>query len=507
VPLLLRDSSRLTQPPFQSTPSYPMTDVVTQDVSMFDPHIRIPSADSFSLGIQRSLSTNLAMEVRYVGTRGHDSWRTNINGNNGANAANGAGTLNVNEFNIFENKFIDEFRQAQRNLKANLAATGTATFAYTGQPGTAPLPVFLAFFNGQNAVNAGNTAAYTGANWTNTTFLNFLAERNPNPFGFASEGTNGLMGNATLRNNAANAGLPANYFVANPDLLGGAFILSNIGESKYNSMQFELRRRNADGLAFQTSYVFGKGYLTNWETWRQDQFWVRDAGTPGDVTHAFKANINYELPFGQGRKWGGNANGFVDRLIGGWQVGVNTRLQSGRLIDMGNVRMVGMDHDELQSIFKLRFDDAGRKVYMLPQDVIDNTIAAFSVSATSASGYSGAAPTGRYFAPANGPDCIEVDNNADYGQCASRSLVVTGPMFSQTDIRIAKRTTIAGRTNFEVAMEMLNAFNQANFVPVGIGSSSQANQPLGNSISQYEVTTLTGTNTSRLIQFVARINW
>ena len=70
------------------------------------------------------------------------------------------------------------------------------------------------------------------------------------------------MGNATLRANAAAAGVPANYFVANPDLLGGAFLLTNIGESKYNSMQVELRRRYADGLLFQTSYVFGKGYVT-----------------------------------------------------------------------------------------------------------------------------------------------------------------------------------------------------------------------------------------------------
>ena len=51
------------------------------------------------------------MEVRYVGTRGHGSWRTNTNGNNGANAANGSGTLDMNEYNIFENGFINEFRQ------------------------------------------------------------------------------------------------------------------------------------------------------------------------------------------------------------------------------------------------------------------------------------------------------------------------------------------------------------------------------------------------------------
>ena len=315
------------------------------------------------------------------------------------------------------------------------------------------------------------------------------------------------MANATFRANAAAAGIPANYFVANPDLLGGAFILTNIGKSKYDSLQIELRRRYADGLLFQTSYVYGKGYVTDWETWRKEQTWIRDAGTPGDVTHAFKANLVYDLPFGNGRKWASQANGFVDRIVGGWQVGVSTRTQSGRLIDMGNVRMVGMSEKDVRDFFKLRFDDAGRKVWMLPQDVIDQTINAFSVSATTANGYSGAAPTGRYFAPANGPDCIEVDTNADSGACAGRSIVVTGPMFSQTDLRFSKRTKLAGRAEFELAMEMLNAFNQANFVPVGIGSSSQAAQPQGNSISQYEVTTLTGTNTSRLIQFVARINW
>jgi hypothetical protein len=184
-------------------------------------------------------------------------------------------------------------------------------------------------------------------------------------------------------------------------------------------------------------------------------------------------------------------------------MGVSTRIQSGRLIDLGNVRMVGMDQDELNSIFKLRFDDAGRKVWMLPQDVIDQTINAFSVSATSPTGYSGAAPSGRYFAPANGPDCIEIDNGADYGACANRSIVLTGPLFQQWDLRFSKRTRIAGRSDFEMAIEMLNAFNQANFVPVGIGSGAT----LGNTITAYEVTTLTGTNTSRVIQLVTRINW
>jgi hypothetical protein len=226
---------------------------------------------------------------------------------------------------------------------------------------------------------------------------------------------------------------------------------------------------------------------------------VRDAGDPGDITHVFKLNAVYDLPFGQGRRFGGNVGGLMNRLIGDWSLSLVSRVQSGRLVDLGNVRVVGMSHDEVADIFKLRIDDAGQKIWMLPQDVIDNTIKAFSVSATSPTGYgAGGPPTGRYFAPANGPDCIEIDDGAQYGDCAARSLVVTGPMFQQHDFSIGKRVSVVGRTNFEFRLEMLNAFNNHNFIPVaGIGATP------GN----YEVTGLTGTNTSRIIQLVSRFNW
>ena len=182
-----------------------------------------------------------------------------------------------------------------------------------------------------------------------------------------------------------------------------------------------------------------------------------------------------------------------------------SRVQSGRLVDLGNVRLVGMTADDVQGFFKLRFDDAGKKVWMLPQDVIDNTIRAFNVSATSPTGYaSGGPPTGRYFAPANGPDCIEIDNGADFGDCGTRSLVVTGPMFQMHDFSVAKRVTVVGRTNVEFRFEMLNVFNNANFVPTG---ERGTNNSLGSTLNNYEVTGLTGANTARVIQLVTRFNW
>ena len=68
---------------------------------------------------------------------------------------------------------------------------------------------------------------------------------------------------------------------------------------------------------------------------------------------------------------------------------------------------------------------------MLPQDIIENTIRAFNVQATSATGYGTlGAPTGRYIAPANGPDCIE-SIAGGLGRVRHASLVITGPMYSR----------------------------------------------------------------------------
>ena len=174
----------------------------------------------------------------------------------------------------------------------------------------------------------------------------------------------------------------------------------------------ELRRRFSQGLQFSTSYVYGKEYDSTFFGFTNPAQFRRNSGDPGDLTHNLKANVVYDLPFGRGRRFAGNAGALMERLVGGWQVGLSSIVNSGRLVDLGNVRVVGMTQKDVQSIYKLRFDDAGKQIYMFPQDVIDNTILAFAVSATSASGYAGNAPTGRYFAPANGPDCIENEQDS-----------------------------------------------------------------------------------------------
>jgi hypothetical protein len=495
LPVLFRNSSALAPPAFPNTFVEPFTEVVTGDITVFSPNLIVPFSETWQAGVTRAIGRTMSVEARYLGARSADNWRTN----------------NYNELNISENGFLDEFKLAMANLQANNAAGGTraGSFAYFGPgSGTVPLPIMLAYFSGVPRSGAGDAAAYSSANFRSNTYLQPLARLNPHPYGFATS----LNGDATLRAQALRGGLPSNFLVANPDLLGGASIVENTEDTLYNSLAFEFRRRSANGLQFGSSYVFGHATESKFLSLRIDSPTVRNSGAEGDVTHALKFNVVYPLPFGRGQRWGSGANGMVDRIIGGWQVAGLARVQSGRLLDFGNVRLVGMDENELRNSFKLRIDPTTQQVFMLPQDIIDNTVKAFNVSPTSANGYGSlGAPTGRYLAPADSFDCIETIRGE--GKCGVQELIVTGPMYKQFDLSVVKRIEIVGRVNAEFRIDALNVFNNTNFAPVSGLSTSTAstnqafNRMSGDSASAYEVIDVTGTNTSRVLQIVSRIRW
>ena len=119
-------------------------------------------------------------------------------------------------------------------------------------------------------------------------------------------------------------------------------VSGNGNSTHYHSMQVELRRRMANGLQFNTSYVYGRGYQSVFYSLRVPTLTQLDGGGEGGVTHAFKGNWVYELPIGQGRRFAGNVGPWMDRLIGGWQIAGTFLLRSGQIVDFGNVRMVGL---------------------------------------------------------------------------------------------------------------------------------------------------------------------
>ena len=442
-PLLFRDRTRLTPGTFPDAPVYPITSATyseTASMTVFEPNLKTPYAQSWQFGIQRELGKSMAVEVRYVGTKGLQPWYTY--------------DYNDTESNIFENGVYEEFQLAMKNLQANVAnGKASSGFKYLGPgTGTYPLPISLAWFNGSPSSSASDPTKYTGSNWTSSTYEGYLNRVNPNAVSYASA----LYSDATKRANGKAAGMPANFFVTNPNLLGGVAVQGNGGYSMYNSMVIELRRRMAQGLLFQANYTFAKAFTGSWYSLRRERF--NDIST-GTLPHTFKLNWVWELPFGQGRRLAASTGRLLDRLIGGWEYHGVFRIQSADWDDFGNVKVVGMTDKELQSIYQLRFDDAKRIIYQLPDDIIQNTILAYSFSPTSATGYSGAAPTGRYFAPARGVDCTSIFSE----DCAPRHHYVRGAPWARVDMSLVKRIRFTESKNFELRGEFLNAFNEVNF--------------------------------------------
>jgi hypothetical protein len=295
------------------------------------------------------------------------------------------------------------------------------------------------------------------------------------------------------------AGLAPNFFLTNPDLRGGVQLTSNSGYTRYDSLVVELRRRLSQGLLVQSSYVFAKGFSSSRISFRASRINALNTDVP---YHTFKLNWVYELPFGRGKALMGNSGALLDRLIGGWEFDGTARIQSGNILNFGNVNLVGMTQKEFRKEFGLYFDDANGVIYHLPKHIIDNTIRAFSVSSTTASGYSGPAPTGRYIAPANSASCIQVIS----GDCAPQNLYVTGPKFTRFDLSVVKRVRITENINFELRGEFLNAFNNINFF-ANTNMTNFTSAQFGQVTSSYRDVNNTQDPGGRLVQIVARFNF
>jgi hypothetical protein len=437
----------------------------------------------------------MAVEARYIGTRGMDQWSA-INYNT------------VRGENLVNNGFLTEFRSAMTNLQANNASGVTSragSFAYFGAgTGTTPLPIFLAYLNGSR--DAGNPAAYSGGTqtWTSTALAARFSSASPSLVNAASD----LEGDLTRRQNALAAGLPANFFIPNP-AANNVNVTDSGAFSDYHAMQLELRRRLSKGLSFNVNYQYAIERTSAFQGFTAG----REMNDQGNVRHAIKTQWDWQVPVGRGQRLGGSMNPILQAIAGGWSINGVGRIQA-RTIDLGNVRLVGMTRDELQKMYnfdiRINPDNGLRTVYMLPDEVILNTRRAFSVSSTTASGYSASLgdPVGRYLAPANSATCLQIQA----GDCAPRTLLLRAPWFTRFDLGVTKQFPIHGRTNFELRVDVLNVLDNINFDPAGAaGSNPATNAGTGTGIFQTTTAYTDLSNTydpgGRVGQIMFRINW
>jgi hypothetical protein len=504
--------------PAINAPTFPLTPGVNDQAVAFNPNLKVGYVESWTAGIQREIMKDTVFEARYVGNRGRKLTRLYA----------------INEVNTIENGFLNEFKLAQANLLANNNSGATnrrGSFAYFGAgTGTSPLPITLGYFSGVPTANAGTcvtsgptpgnplcTTLYNSGNWTSTTITNVLLGINANPVSYA--GT--LSGNAGLRANALAAGLQRNFFVVNPDVPAGAFVIDNGAMSTYDALQVELRRRMSAGLLIQASYTFSKSISdanasssiaqSNYISFRNLR--LNRTTSPFDLRHSFKADFIYEMPFGKGQRWGNGWGGFTNALLGGWGTNGTVRVQSGSPFSLGNVTLVNMTRNDLQHMVEIHKNPS--TVTWLSQDVIDNTIRAFnfnpSLATTLNNGYSGTPPdmTKPFIAPAGFGNCQAAYN----GQCGNSQIILTGPRFTRIDMSLVKKVVFTEQKNLEFRVEALNVINNQNFK---IGSFANDVTSLAGTLGQatfgqttvaYQDTSTTTDPGGRLLQFVLRFNF
>lgn len=134
----------------------------------------------------------------------------------------------------------------------------------------------------------------------------------------------------------------------------------NLGSAYYNALEAVATRRYSNGVMFAVNYTWMKledkiNFLTDYDT---EPF--RDL--QGDQRrHRLVITTLIDLPFGPGKPIGGNTQGLVAALIGGWQFNTIGEIQSGRPLAL-NTSAVQLDRNvalpESEQSFGRWFDNS-----------------------------------------------------------------------------------------------------------------------------------------------------
>ena len=195
---------------------------------------------------------------------------------------------------------FDAFNLLQRQVQAGL--TGASI---TNQP----------WF--ENQIGAGGTALMAG----NATLRQFVLR------GDTSDAVQLLNANGLLD---SNVGLSAQF--------GTNIYVSNQGAGTYDGMLVSLHRRFAQGLQFDLNYTWSHAIdngssvvntVSGGLVCDMTNLRVCRGNADFDIRHLVNANFIYELPFGRGQRFGKDVSGWLNQIIGGWEVSGIATARSG----------------------------------------------------------------------------------------------------------------------------------------------------------------------------------
>jgi len=266
----------------------------TNAVYVMDPGYRPPKTHMWGAGFQYEILKGAKLEVDYVGRH----------------ALNLLGAYNVNDFgqNIQTNGFLDAFKTVQAG----------------GQS---------ALMNQLMGVDSRIKAGETGSDLVRRLYSTNLATNSV--AGLAqSIGTRFQNGQSLPEL----AGLNPYFFVPYPQFMGGMYVIDSNDHSHYNGLEIRLERAFTNGMAFQFSYTLSKSLDTRSfdpTSTVVSGGTLQSAGdTPFDLhnrdgnyalsdfdrRHAIQGQYTYELPFGTNKKLLAHIPGFLNEVVGGWEI-------------------------------------------------------------------------------------------------------------------------------------------------------------------------------------------
>ncbi len=489
-PTLLRDamsSNRAPVPPvpaFRLPGSRSILDNNAQDFRTYIEDLGTPNYQEWTLGVQREVLPNLAVELRYVGNRGRGLRRI----------------ADYNEINIFArdavtgSTVLDAFLLAQQNLTCNRANGAGDRFDTQSFACSRANPLMDVLIAGEPARLRNRTSLLNALDFNAPGEFVYRLTQNETSFPGAGQ-TERIRGGSFW--GAVLAGrLPVNFFQANPFVASSRSML-NDGFSTFHAIEIEARRRFAQGLSVQANYSFSKALSdfdgdanellndTRPSSVRDTRYTTRQIAP----RHQFNANWVYELPFGPGKYFGGQTIGLLKYLISDWQMGGIISWRSGRPISITSG--IGTFHrsavsaentvtlseslsaDQLRKMVGQR--DLGGGVFWL-DPCLSAIIGGACQNSDAVSGLLGLPRPGQL------------------GELSQT--VIYGPRRFSFDFNLAKRVKFNETTNLEFRWEVFNAFNNVNFnVPV----TDIFNRSFG------QVTRTIGE--PRLMQFALKVNF
>jgi hypothetical protein len=421
------------QPQFQPLSAVPIDDPRDLTMNAYEPNRVTPYIQNFNLSIQRQIAPSTILEVTYAGSK----------------ATKLFDRIEMNYPKIFETPFLDAF-------KVTRAGGNHPLFDQMLMGLTVP---------GAGVVN-GTTLTGSSALRRYTSTRTFLA--NGNVFGladFLTRSTNITgKGGGLIRN----GGLPEDYLYFNPQFLG-AGINGNSGNSIYHSLEAKLTKRFAQGFANETTYTWSKT-IGSTPSSRDPRNRNLDRAVTGfDRTHVLSSNGAYQLPIGRNHKFLGGAPGWVDQILGQWQVGGLMRIASGAALTLTggtDFRTVSANQSTVYVLGnmpsgKLSFRNDGRlptffEGLVQTTSANDPTTANVTTTDTLRSAYSG-----RAILDPSGNVLIVNSQPGEVGAVGLRTL--RGPSRFELDLNLLKRVRVDESRTMEFRADIVNVLNHPVF--------------------------------------------